>query len=310
MFSNILVYLDESYDDGQLPYIASLAQHTRACMTILGHTRSAYASADPIEWHLSKIEAEIELDRMVQVLRDENIDVQGILLDASEYASPAHALAHHARLINADLLIIGSSSRGLLLDPALTGAGIAINVLGNGPSDYPEQAPIQKVMIPLDCSLRAECVLPLARHFSQLMQADVLLAHVVGCTDMPPRLQHDSHILDLVQQVVAHKKTEGQRYLNQVQSSFAGTVETRLVVNNNIRQALHEIASQGSVDLVILSARGLSGNSDWPYGSVTTSFITQSTLPLLIVPDAGVAHSHTQTWPTEIPVATRPNHVA
>jgi hypothetical protein len=85
---------------------------------------------------------------------------------------------------------------------------------------------------------------------------------------------------------------------------------TQLIVNNNICWALQELAIQEEVDLVILSAHGMSSNMHWPYGSVTTSFITHSKLPLLIVQDTGSENAGSQAWLTETPVALRPNHVA
>ena len=42
---------------------------------------------------------------------------------------------------------------------------------------------------------------------------------------------------------------------------------------------------QENVDLVVLSAHGCSGRTEWPYGSLVVNFIAYGTTPLLIVQD-------------------------
>jgi nucleotide-binding universal stress UspA family protein len=61
--------------------------------------------------------------------------------------------------------------------------------------------------------------------------------------------------------------------------------EIRLLTAPGVAVALHDLAEQEKVDLVMLSAHGYSGGSRWPYGSVTTSFIAYGSGPLLIVQD-------------------------
>jgi nucleotide-binding universal stress UspA family protein len=306
MFSTVVVYVKNLQDRSYLPYMKSLAMNTNASFILLGRAPYNIASIDPVEWHLNNIEAEIELDDVVESLQRENIPASGVLLEYPEHLTLAQVLARQVVEAEADLLILDNTSRHLLLDPALWFTGVRISVLNNDRSAQADPSPpIQKVMVPLDCSLRAECVLPVARQFCQVVQAQLLLAHVVGCTDMPPRLEHDPHIAHLVNEIVEHKRLEGERYLGQIQAALPFESETRLIVNNNVRHALHEIAVQEAVDLVILSAHGSSDNTDWPYGSVTYSFIAHSTLPLLIVPDT-VSRG---TSPDQV-AEVRPGHIA
>lgn len=48
-------------------------------------------------------------------------------------------------------------------------------------------------------------------------------------------------------------------------------------------ELLRDLVEQADVDLVVLSAHGYSGWTEWPYGSVIVSFIGCGTAPLLIV---------------------------
>ena len=48
---------------------------------------------------------------------------------------------------------------------------------------------------------------------------------------------------------------------------------------------LHRFVAEEQIDLVLLSAHGFSGQAQWPFGSLTQSFIEYGETPLLIVQD-------------------------
>jgi nucleotide-binding universal stress UspA family protein len=309
MFTNVVVFVNNLQDHGYFAYIAALAKRQDTAVVLLGCSQGNSESTDPVAWHLNQIEAELEINQAVETLKKEGISASGVLLNCPPHTTLAQVLARHVTEVNADTLILTDSARQLLLEPALWQTGVTVNVLNSSlPLDEPVSH-VRRVLVPLDCSLRAECVLPAARQISQIMQAELLLAHVVGCTDMPPRLQHDARIARLMSQVVEYKRVEGQRYLEQVQASMTTGVETRLVVDGNVRHALHDIAAQEGVSMVVLSAHGQSSNTNWPYGSVTYSFIAHSSLPLLIVQDTD-ATAVTALRGTTAHLETRRNHVA
>jgi nucleotide-binding universal stress UspA family protein len=58
-----------------------------------------------------------------------------------------------------------------------------------------------------------------------------------------------------------------------------------LLVSDNVASTLQNLSEQEQIDLLILSAHGYSGEAKWPYGGVTNRFITDGTVPLLIVQD-------------------------
>jgi nucleotide-binding universal stress UspA family protein len=62
-------------------------------------------------------------------------------------------------------------------------------------------------------------------------------------------------------------------------------VQTHLLVSDNVAATIQGFSEQEQIDLLILSAHGYSGEAKWPYGGVTNRFITDGTMPLLIVQD-------------------------
>ncbi|MBZ0298863.1 MAG: universal stress protein, partial [Anaerolineae bacterium] len=247
MLNHILVFIDEQPTSALMSHAVPLAQSSGASITLFGLHSLSRKAIDPVEWYLDQMEAELKLEGSIGALKDHHIPVHTVMLDRLESANLAQVIARYMVEAQVDLLVLPSRLQGLLLDPAISATGLAVSIV---PDDiqiaaWPDREnAIRKIMIPLDCSLRAEYALPLASHLAHLTGAELLLAYAIGCTDIPPRLQHDSHVADLMNQVTAYKQLEGQRYLNQVQATLGDAASTRLLVHRNVRHALHDLALQ------------------------------------------------------------------
>jgi nucleotide-binding universal stress UspA family protein len=143
----------------------------------------------------------------------------------------------------------------------------------------------RRMLVPLDCSQRAECVLPLTTTLARFHQSQLLLAHVVRRPEMVRRAPPTQEETKLVNLLTEHNRVEASKYLEQLQSRLSSDVHLRLPIDDNAASTLHEMVKQENVDLVVLSAHGYSGETKWPYGSVTLNFIAYGTTPLLIVQD-------------------------
>jgi nucleotide-binding universal stress UspA family protein len=103
---------------------------------------------------------------------------------------------------------------------------------------------------------------------------------------MPRRTHLNDEDLLLSSHIVERNVEEGTRYLQQLHGLIPVDVETRLIQSESVTSALHDIADHESIDLVILSAHGYTGQMNWPYGSTVTNFIAFGIAPVLIVQDA------------------------
>lgn len=142
-----------------------------------------------------------------------------------------------------------------------------------------------RVLVPLDCSRRAESVLPMAAALAGAHNAELLLAHVVTRPEVPHREPLSQNVVDLVDQLTEYNRTEATHYLDDLQGQLAHDVRTRLLIDDNAPETLHELVSQENVDLVMLGAHGYSGVSRWPYGSMVLNFLVYGSTPLLIMQD-------------------------
>jgi len=88
-------------------------------------------------------------------------------------------------------------------------------------------------------------------------------------------------------------------YLDEMKARLPVECETRLIENNSVSSAIQELASQDEeIDLVLLCAHGYTGQTTWPYGSISRNYIEHGTKPVLVIQD--VLRSQVQPTAAEI----------
>ncbi|HRQ22031.1 MAG TPA: universal stress protein, partial [Anaerolineales bacterium] len=148
--------------------------------------------------------------------------------------------------------------------------------------------PYQRILVPLDGSQRAENVLPVITQLARFHKSQVHLVQVVQTPEMARQMPAANEDIDLANRVVARNREEAGRYLEQMMSrSYLQNiaVQIHLIDSENVAVALHQLAEQENIDMVVMSAHGYSGIHQWPYGSIVNNFIVYGKVPLLIVQD-------------------------
>jgi nucleotide-binding universal stress UspA family protein len=151
---------------------------------------------------------------------------------------------------------------------------------------------LRRMMLPLDCSQRAECILPAATALARTHDAELILAHVVPEPEMPRRMGPSQADLALARRLVERNRQAAQGYLRDVQSrlsSVSDRVQVRLCVAPRRAQTLHDLAQREGIDLVILSAHGSTGDAHQRYGTVAAEFLQAGYGPVIILQDLGAA---------------------
>ena len=158
----------------------------------------------------------------------------------------------------------------------------------------------QRLLVPLDGSRRAGTTLPIATALARAHQAELLLVHVVNKPEMARHMPLTREDEELMNRFVERNQEEGTKYLEHLQAHLSTNVQTRLLVSDNVAATLQGFSEQEQIDLLILSAHGYSGEAKWPYGGVTNRFITDGTMPLLIVQD--LPHESSETARDDVTV--------
>lgn len=300
---HIVVALDGSTTaECVLPYVVAIARETDARVTLLrvlevgGGTASARQHIDAVEWEMARAESHAYLSSVAARLQAEELSPAVELVQGRA----AEQITLFAKRQAVDLIVLATHGDGGV-DPVSLGstvqkviAGAPTSMLIVPGADRPAAAPLtvrlQRMLLPLDCSQRAECILPAATDLARRHDAELILAHVVAEPEMPRRMGPSQEDLELAQRLVDRNRRAAQRYLRDLQARLAGVserVQVRLCVAPRRAQTLHDLAQREGIDLVILSAHGSTGDAHQRYGALAAEFLQAGYGPVLILQDLG-----------------------
>jgi nucleotide-binding universal stress UspA family protein len=305
MFNKILVPLDRSsLAECVLPHVVAIAGAFESQVTLLHVMDSAPRAVDPLDWQIRKAEAENYMHDLALRLQKASLPTERYLMEG-QAAERIVEFAHHHQ---ANLILLSSHGQSGLsgwnvssvVQKIVLRACTSIMVVRAYQPVTPELTDLRyrRLLVPLDGSQRAECVLPQAATLARAHQAQIMLAYIVQRPEMPRRTPPTRQDIELADQVVERNRTEAIEYLEQCKSRLPGEVQTRVLVSEHVFSTLHELADQERIDLVFLSAHGYSGQTRWLYGSLVISFIVYGATPLLIVQD--VPADSIQPTPAEV----------
>jgi len=142
----------------------------------------------------------------------------------------------------------------------------------------------QKILVPLDGSDLAECVLS---HVEALIRGcqvkNVVFARVVEPFYMPA----GDYVIDPDQakKIESEHKAAADAYLKKVSAKIgpAGTSIKTEVLYGKPAEILADYASKNQIDLTIIATHGRSGVSKWVWGSVADRILRSSCTPVFMV---------------------------
>jgi nucleotide-binding universal stress UspA family protein len=298
VFEQILVPLDGSQlAECVLPHAVAMARAFQSRLLLLQAVECPQAEADPVRtvdplhWQVHKTEAQAYLDAIAVRLQETGLTVEEHLVEGE----PAERIVQFAQDQNVDLILL--SSHGFSGLSRWNVSSVAQKVI------FQAYKPVmivrayhlssggvvglsyERILVPLDGSLRAEHVLPYAVRLASSHHARFMLAHVVK----NPKVLNPSSLLEeeirMVERIEAHNKIEADTYLKNLIARLSYEAEPWLLDEEDTASALHDLIDRENVDLVILNAHGYTQGIYWPYSSLALSFIAYGAEPLLIVQD-------------------------
>jgi nucleotide-binding universal stress UspA family protein len=317
---HLLVPLDGSpLAEHVLSYVAHIARAMSARITLL---RVLEVAALPmgrrvglIEWEMLRAEAHAYLAAVAARLVEDGLTVD-IELVQGHVAEQIILLAKHQSV---DLIVLASHGEGRLhawnvgstVQKIIAGAPTSILVVPAKDLDgvQPREVRLHRMLLPLDCSQRAECILPAATELARRYDAELILAHVVPEPEMPRRMGPSKEDLDLAQKLTERNRRAASRYLRDIQDRLAGLsgrVQVRLCVASDRAQTLRELSQREEIDLVILAAHGSTGDARQRYGGLAAKFLQECAGPVIILQDlaaVGADERQADAW-----TAAQPSH--
>ena len=302
---HILVPLDGSaVAECALPFAAAVGKVLSARITLLRVLTAPSGHVDPVEWELARSEAHSRLARSNQQLT-----AAGFTSDvAVREGRPAEQIIHFAHEHHVDLIVLSSHGEGGLTGwmlsstaqkvVARTHSSILIVPAYAAEGPRPTELRFGKILVPLDCSPRAECILPFAVALARAHDAELVLAHVVPEPELPRRMPPSSEDVALARRLTERNRLESEHYLQNLSNNLSAQgirVQTNAVVSTRRPHTILELADRDDVDLIIACAHGATGNANDRYGSTVAHLIQRSSRPIVVLQDlAGAVHESTR----------------
>lgn len=144
----------------------------------------------------------------------------------------------------------------------------------------------QKIMVPLDGSKLAECMLPHVEALAKGCQVkNVVFVRVVEPFYMPAADDGLAFSDEDLKRINSETKTAAENYLDQLvsQTKYDGVNLQTEVIVGKAAESLAEYAEKNGVDLIVIATHGRSGVSRWVWGSVADRILRSSCVPVLMV---------------------------
>jgi len=142
----------------------------------------------------------------------------------------------------------------------------------------------KKIMVPLDGSELAECVIPHVEAVAGGSSgAEVVFVRAVEPFHLRSGAAHFNE--EQKKQIDAKAEADAEEYLNGLASRLQlGGMKVRTeVLYGNIADTLADYATGKDIDLIIIATHGRSGISRWVWGSVADRILRSACIPVLMV---------------------------
>jgi nucleotide-binding universal stress UspA family protein len=240
-----------------------------------------------LEWAMARAHAESHLEQFALRLqwsdRSTSVLAEGTAADQ---------ILHFVESNDVDLIVIASHGS----DGAKTWrmGSTARKVVASGVASMlvvpaePEPTELASVLVPLDCSARAEHVLPLATKLAETHDAELVFAHVVQRPDVAHNLPPGPRERQLIEELTSRNHDRACGYLAGIRERMRSAglrARVQLLSDTNPARSIEHLARTSNCDLVLLCAHGSGCSQGERYGSITRRLLDSLVKPLWIVQD-------------------------
>jgi len=149
----------------------------------------------------------------------------------------------------------------------------------------------KKIMVPLDGSELAECILPHVEVFIASSQVNtIVLVRVVdsgptGFRSVAPGIEDLGTIIANLKRYDEERKSSAESYLTEVAGRLKaeGVKLQTAVLRGKVADSLIDYSETNDIDLIIIATHGRSGVSRWVRGSIADRILQTSKVPVLMV---------------------------
>jgi nucleotide-binding universal stress UspA family protein len=142
----------------------------------------------------------------------------------------------------------------------------------------------KKILVPLDGSELAECVLPHVESIAKGCGVESVVFVRAVDTDMSSAAY--AYIGESMRKEIEESNEKAAReYLDQVVSwlKLDGVKVQKQLITGRAADSIAEYATKNDIDLIVIATHGRSGISRWVWGSVADRILRSACVPVLMV---------------------------
>jgi nucleotide-binding universal stress UspA family protein len=293
-FGELVACLDGSeLGNGVVSHAQLLANAFGSRLTLLRVLESDTAAAtpeDPLDWRIRQREARADLEELAA----KTVGLESAVRSELIQGRAAEQICQWAEQHDVGITVLCShGARGLTdWDLASTARKLVEQLprsflLVPGEATRARQNPrYQRILVPLDGSVRAESVLPIAQRIATGEDAELLLLHVVPTPELIRAGPLEAEGAALERSVIERNHRVASDYLDRVRNRLrqsSARVSARVLRDRSVRARLDRFIREEAIDIVVMAAHGDSGRTDSACGSVTEHALTHATAPVLVI---------------------------
>ena len=150
----------------------------------------------------------------------------------------------------------------------------------------------KKILVPLDGSELAECVLPHVETIVKGCQVpNVIFIRVVEPAIMPSQATDLGTVYTRAdaektqKKINAENKADAENYLNGITArySYGNARNQSVVIMGKPAESVADYAEKNGIDLIIIATHGRSGVSRWVWGATADRILRSACVPMLMV---------------------------
>ena len=143
----------------------------------------------------------------------------------------------------------------------------------------------KRILVPLDGSPVAECVIPHVKAIAKTKDTEVELIGVTEPVDLPARWEYHALSEDDIKQIDSDTRKDLHNYLDTIRKQLVTSrIKARsTVLSGKAADSLISYAENNDIDLIIMATHGRSGINRWFWGSVAEKVLRAVKIPVLLV---------------------------
>ena len=150
---------------------------------------------------------------------------------------------------------------------------------------------ISRILVPLDGSQLAECVLPYAEEMGQKLGAEVVLVSITDRVKgfLPLEDLSERYGIKMIPETVCTADDQAGQYLDAVKQKLQkqGVKVSREVICGKTAEEITVFADTQHIDIVIMASHGRNGPSKLTHGKVVQEVLKKVRVPVIVVKGPG-----------------------